>query len=243
MTQYQHPASRYQKHFRDHKNSRLVLGGLVIVIGALILVKKLGLLFFPFHVWPLFLVAIGVASGLKHNFRHFGAWVLIVLGILFSIPRFPVFGVMTTHLIAPFMLILLGIYLIVKKPRGYWHRFDSMTTTVDDDRIALDVTFGERNAVVTSKNFKGGTISNTFSETKLNLMQADSREPMILDVAVSFGTVDILIPSYWEVAFEVSNSFASVEDKRYMRAVSTDEQRTLIIRGHCSFGSINIKSL
>lgn len=240
---YQHPASRYAYRCRDHKTSRIAFGALIIAIGTLVLLKKLGLFLLPFHVWPLVLIAIGVYTGVKHRFRHFGSWALIALGILFSIPRFLIFGVLSTHLVAPLMLIVLGVYLIAKPRRRHWQRFHSMTTTVDEDILSLDVTFGERNAVVTSKNFKGGTVSNSFSETKINLMQADNTEPMILDVAVSFGTVDILVPSHWDVEFQVSNSFATVEDKRYMRVVSTDEKRTLIIRGNCSFGSINVKSL
>jgi len=240
---YQHPASRYAYRCRDHKTSRIAFGALIIAIGTLVLLKKLGLLILPFHVWPLILIAIGIYSGVKHRFRHFGSWALITLGILFSIPRFLVFGVLSTHLVAPLMLIVLGIYLIVKPRRRYWQKFHSMSTTVDEDVLSLDVTFGERNAVVTSKNFKGGTISSTFSETKLNLMQADSKEPMVLDVSVSFGTLDILIPSHWDVEFQVSNSFASVEDKRYMRVVNTEEKRMLIIRGNCSFGSIDIKTV
>ena len=240
---YQQPASHYRRHCKGNKNNRIAIGALVIIIGIILLAKRIGLFFFPFHVWPLILLAIGIYTGVKHNFRHFGSWVLIILGILFMIPRFFVFGVLSTHLVAPVLLIALGLYLIVRPRRNFRREYDFVNTAIDEDIINLDVSFGERNAVVTSHSFKGGTINNTFGEAKLNLMQADSTEPMILDVKVSFGSLEILMPSHWEVEFQVNNSFASVEDKRYMRMVATDERRMLIIKGNCSFGSIAVKSL
>ena len=234
---------RFPRHCRDHKNSRIALGTFVVLIGAILLLSRIGFFIFPFHVWPFILIAIGIYSGIKHNFSHMGSWVLIVLGILFAIPRFAVFGVMSTHLVAPLLLIVFGIFLILKPRRRYFRDYTKDFVTTDENSINLDVSFGERTSVVTSKNFKGGFVGNTFGETKLNLLQADSQEPMVLDLKVSFGAVEIIVPSHWEVEFQVSNSFASVEDKRYMRVVQSDEKKLLIVRGNCSFGSISVKTV
>lgn len=240
---YQQQEPQKSNHFSDRRNKRVFFGALVILIGIFILSKRLGLLFLPFHVWPLILLAIGIYIGVKHQFRNFGAWVLIALGILFMIPRFFVFGILTTHLIGPVLIILLGIYLIVKPSRRFMMERHSFTTANDEDLINLDVTFGERTSVVTSKNFKGGIINNTFGSTKINLLQAESAEPVILDLRISFGSVEILIPSHWDLEIQVENSFASVEDKRYLRTLPTEENKILILKGSCSFGSITIKSV
>jgi predicted membrane protein len=240
---YQQPLTRHSAQCSHSKNSRVALGALIVLIGGLILAKRLGLVFFSFPVWPLVVLSIGIYSGVKHNFRNLSSWVLITLGILFLIPKFMILGVPSKHLVAPVLLIMLGLYLIIRPARNFRRNHEFAPGATDDEVIHIDITFGERSSVVTSKNFKGGTISNMFSETKLNLMQADSPEPMVLDVKVSFGSLDILVPSHWDVEFQVANSFASVEDKRYLRVMAPEDKRTLVIKGSCTFGSVSIKSI
>ena len=223
-------------------NNKIVFGILIITIGLIILSKRLGLFFLHIHVWPMALLALGIYLGVKYQFRSFGAWVLITLGALFMIPRFVVFGILSTKLVLPILLVLLGIYIILR-PQKRWQELHNSISTLDDDTINLDVSFGERNAIVTSKNFKGGSINNTFGETKLSLTQADSNQTIVLNLKVSFGQVDILVPSHWDVEFQINNSFASVEDKRYLRVVDTAEKRQLILKGNCSFGSVTVKSV
>jgi predicted membrane protein len=230
-------------HCRNSKNSRIAFGTLIILIGVLILSKRLGLFILPFHVWPLILIAIGIYTGVKHQFRNFGSWALIALGVLFAVPKFWVLGVVSTHLVAPVILVLLGIYLIVTPRSHRWSRRNAMASTIENDVINLDATFGERTSVITSKSFKGGVVNNTFGSSKINLLQADSTEPIILDMKVSFGTVEVIVPSHWDIEFDINNSFASVEDKRYMRTTAGEEKRTLRMTGSCSFGSIMVKSV
>jgi len=116
-------------------------------------------------------------------------------------------------------------------------------TTNTEDTLNIDVAFGGRKSIVTSKNFKGGFVSTAFGGAEINLMQADSIETMYLDLKVSFGGVEIIVPSHWEVQIEVNPSFGSVEDHRMIRTASAGEdKRTLVLRGSCAFGSIEIKS-
>jgi len=237
------PNKRYSNHCENQSRNRYLWGGIIIAIGAFILAKRLGILVFPFHVWPLILVAIGIFSGVKHQFRNLGSWVLIALGILFTIPRFWVFGVLSTHLVAPVLLIVLGTYLVLRPSGRFRKTKDLALMPTDEDQLYIDVSFAERNEIVTSKQFKGGTVNNSFSETRLNLLQADSTETMQLDLKVSFGTVEILVPSHWEVDFQVSNSFANIEDKRLFPVVASESKRTLVLKGSCTFGSVTVKSL
>lgn len=236
-----------QMHFdrrcRHSKNNRYFFGAIIVLIGLFILSKRLGLFFFPVHIWPYILIAIGLYTGVRNQFRNFGSWVLIALGLLFAIPHFFVFGVLTNHLIGPVLIILLGVYLILQPNRRYYRQRQFTNTTLDEDYINLNVSFGEKSSFITSKNFKGGIINNTFGNAKVNLMQADSNEPMVLDMHVSFGAVDLLIPSHWELQLQVENSFSNIEDKRYMRVVQTEDKKILTIKGNCSFGAITVKSL
>ncbi len=78
---------------------------------------------------------------------------------------------------------------------------------------------------------------------KVNLLQADSDENMVIDLKISFGTVELLVPSHWDVVFDIGNSFSSIEDKRYMRVVPDGSKKILTLKGSCSFGSVTVKSI
>jgi hypothetical protein len=106
------------------------------------------------------------------------------------------------------------------------------------------VTFGGHKEVVTSKDFKGGSISTTFGGAEVNLMNADSTDKTIsLNMKVAFGGVELVVPSHWQVKNEISNTLGSVEDNRNIYTHGGgEEQTTLVLTGSCSFGSIEIKS-
>jgi hypothetical protein len=118
------------------------------------------------------------------------------------------------------------------------------TVTSEESQLNIDVTFGGHKEIVTSKEFRGGNINATFGGCEINLMQADSSvQPIILDLKVSFSGVEIIVPSHWDLQIEIEPSFGSVEDRRMIRTPNAGEERkTLILRGTCSFGSIEIKS-
>ncbi len=221
------------------KTDRIAFGVLVIGIGLILLLKKMDLLIYPVKLWPLILIAIGVYIGIKNSFRRTSSWALILIGVLFLIPRFWIYDVLSVHLVAPILLIALGLFLIFKPPHRHRPTYEALS---DADTLDIDVSFGERSTVVTSKNFKGGYVSSNFSETRINLFQADSTEPMRITLKVSFGSVEILVPAHWDVQLLVDNSLASVEDKRYMTGQMVTETRLLILDGSCSFGSIIVKS-
>jgi hypothetical protein len=107
------------------------------------------------------------------------------------------------------------------------------------------VTFGGRKEIVTSKDFRGGNISATFAGCEVNMIQADSTtQPMVINLKVSFGGVEIIVPSHWELQNEIEPTFGSVEDHRSIRtpASASEEKKVLVLRGSCNFGSIEIKS-
>jgi predicted membrane protein len=68
-----------------HHNSRTTVGAIILIIGSLLLIDQLNLFFIPdwLFSWPMILVAIGVYSGVKHNFRKPTAAIMILLGVAF----------------------------------------------------------------------------------------------------------------------------------------------------------------
>jgi predicted membrane protein len=107
-----------KKYSSPRNDGGIVFGFVILVIGLLLLLKKVGI-FIPSWVltWPMILIVIGVFTLIKHEFKSlFGAF-LLALGSYFLLKReFDLdFGI--DAYIFPTALIILGIYLITKKKK------------------------------------------------------------------------------------------------------------------------------
>jgi predicted membrane protein len=152
----------------------------------------------------------------------------------------------SSALMIPLALIIGGLVMVFRSKKSKdWHNNMEVVTS-NENTLNVDVTFGGRKEIVTSKEFKGGNISATFGGCEINMTQADAVEqPMVLNVKVSFGGVELVVPSHWELQNEIEPTFGSVEDHRAIRTSASsisEVKKVLILKGTCSFGSIEIKS-
>jgi hypothetical protein len=241
---------------KDRQGGRIIFGVVLAVIGVGLLLRMFNIL--PplfFHMrwgWPLVLIIIGLAMGAKHNFKNNAWWILVTIGVAHLIPAFYIGDVSSRKLLWPAMLILAGIFMITRKKgpsRFQQHRWhdgskDIAFRSVDADEVSIDVTFGGRKEIITSKNFRGGAIRASFAGVELNLGSAESHSgvPMVLDVSASFAGVEIIVPSHWDVQNEIRPMMGSVEDNRVIRmGESTTDRPKLIVRGSVNFGSVELK--
>ena len=116
------------------RTNRTLIGTIFIAAGALLLVKHLGLFFFPFWFfsWPMILIGFGVISGIKHNFRNPGSFIMIALGIFFLLGR--IIGFAFTHFFWPLILMAIGVRLLFGHERyfhGNWNRRSGYGPRVD----------------------------------------------------------------------------------------------------------------
>ena len=234
----------YREH---HPASRLFFGLGIAVVGILLLLKTLGILppFVRFS-WPLVVLVIGALIGIKNSFRGNAWWILMLVGIAHLIPAFHVMGRSSRHLVWPLGLVIFGL-MVAFRPRSARcrpHRANNIAHVTDDSRLIIDVTFGGRKEIITAKDFKGGDVSVSFGGSEINLTQADIvDDSAILNFNVSFGSVELIVPSNWEIINEIRPTMGSVEDDRVIHASGPGEVRKkLILQGNCSFGSIEIKS-
>ena len=118
----------------ENSNSRVVLAFVLIGIGSLWLLRKIGIyiewpnfylqnIFFPFKnmfsdlahfifSWPMILIIVGLV--LMAGKRSAGI-VLIVIGGIFLLPKIFVLPGLTFSMFFPVLLVTLGIALIVRK--------------------------------------------------------------------------------------------------------------------------------
>jgi predicted membrane protein len=104
------------------QNRRLGWGIFLLVLGAMFLMKNIGL-FMPFWVlsWHTILLALGLWFGYRKNFRAGGWVVMVLIGGIFTL-RDVVFFDISSYTTA-LVLIGLGLYLILK-PKKEMHFCD-----------------------------------------------------------------------------------------------------------------------
>ncbi len=235
---------------KQHNGGRIFFGAIVVIIGVLLLLRGL----FPeifstfsfYLTWPAILIIIGIGIGIKSRFRGAAPWVLMAIGTFYLVgPAF--WGTFfPRRIVWPSLLIVLGLLIILKRRGPRHNRFPDCQPmfTNGADTINVDISFAGRKEIVTSKNFQGGVIRASFAGAEINLAGADSQtQPMVLELHASFAGIELIVPSHWEVRNEINPTMGSVEDLRMIRTADTGgADKLLILRGSCSFGSIELKS-
>ncbi|TVP51592.1 MAG: hypothetical protein EA341_05010 [Mongoliibacter sp.] len=254
------------------KNNDITVGVILVLVGGVILLRTLGI-WFPSWVttWPMILIAIGAVISIKSNFKSgFGMFLIIFGSVAFAVKNFNLPFNIFPYMI-PIGLIILGIYLIIKRKSDHkafqdsfsesMKKFDksmgfnSDSSNTDEsepnfgykssdhaDYVDAQAIFTGIERRVLSKNLKGGKVSAIFGGTDIDLSQADILDGAAINVEVAFGGVKLIVPANWDLQINVTNIFAGVEDKRMYQPVPSGETKTLKIYGSVIFGGIEIKS-
>ncbi|MES2478401.1 MAG: DUF5668 domain-containing protein [Bacteroidota bacterium] len=250
-----------QTQQRNSNNTSVLFGIILAIAGVLFLLKQFKVIEFDFHIWPLFLIAGGVINGMKKGFSRPTPLILITVGIAFMIPDFTVAGVSSDKLFWPVLLIFSGLFIAFKpkKKHNYLNaerenfakRFDlnnpesdSANASTNENFLNIEAYFGGRKEIITSKQFSGCTATAICGGAEINLMQADNiNQPMVIDLRVVFGGIEIIVPSHWEIINEVDVLLGGIEDKRNLRTASDiGETKKLLLRGSVTFGGLELKS-
>ncbi len=142
------------KHTKEPGKGKSLAGMILLVIGAVLLVKQFGLFFFPDWLisWPLFLIILGVYLGAKNNFRNSSGVIMIIIGVAFLLGDIP--GLHIHNIAWPVMIICIGIWLILKRnnkldPRKWnhygedkwdWKEYGKPNEPVVDYKVESDAT-------------------------------------------------------------------------------------------------------
>lgn len=246
----------------ENRSGKAIAGFILLAIGSILLLKNFGF-YLPGWIisWPMALIALGLYTGSKNNFRNAGSYILLLIGGIFLIQRFFA-DIEVKDFLFPFLFILTGLWIIFGKRNkkrnsnlDWDKRIDpetkgkqpmiadaENTNYTGDDWIDSVSVFGGVKKIIMSKNFKGGDVVNIFGGAEINLMQADFIQPAVLDVTQIFGGTKILLPPHWIVQSEMAAIFGGIEDKRPQQVNSDNPQKIIIIKGTSIFGGISIVS-
>jgi len=235
----------------ENKNTvdkRVLLGGILIVLGGLFLLNTMNVLDFRFtnvvFSWPFIMLVIGLFV-LVNTEKKFLGGVLSGIGALFLLPRiFPQIDY-DGGIIIPLFLIILGTYIIIRKRKADpGSIFNSDSSRVNKDKIDDVSIFGGGTKIISSSNFQGGNITAIFGGSEINLINCQLAEgDNILDVLCVFGGTTIILPKEWNVVINVTSILGGFSNKAIRNpSVVIDQSRTLHIKGLAMFGGGEVKT-
>jgi predicted membrane protein len=233
----------------NFRNGR-ALGGLVIItVGTLLLVKKMGV-DLPGWIfsWEMILITIGIYIGARHRFKDLKWLIPVAIGVAFLIGD--EINMDIHRYIWPIIIIAIGLVMILrphrtKRSEEYWRDFGVQNNERSaEDYIDSTTIFGGTKKNIISKDFKGGESFCMFGGAEINLMQADINGRVVIELTQVFGGTKLVVPPHWKLQTEeVVSIFGGLDDKRpIIQSASVDDSKVLILRGTCLFGGIDIKS-
>ncbi len=230
-------------------DKRITLGIILIIIGGLFLLNSLDIVDFRvsriIFSAPFILFIIGILIMVNSGKRALGG-ILAGVGFIWLLPRiFPDidFG---PNLFIPVILILLGVYMIIKHSQKKTEN-DSFISDefVKKDFIDDVSVFGGGNKIIRSDNFKGGSITAIFGGSEIDLTNCKLADgTSIIDIVAIFGGTTIIVPQNWDVQLNVTPLFGGFSNKSLkIPNLEVDKTRTLIIKGVAIFGGGEVKTI
>lgn len=235
---------RHGGHRHHHRGHGVIPGLVLIAWGALLLLREQGVIdpaLRAFDLWPLVIIGVGlsIAVGRRRLGSALVGLAIMLLGAGMLAQRLG-YAVGGTHL-WPVLLIAAGLGVIwngAARRRGGPRVANEQ---VSADSVQRSVTMGGLALVVDSQRFRGGALSVTMGEIKLDLRRASIEgEEAALDLSLTMGGVELYVPSNWQVVSDVSPFMGVVEDKTEPRPDAAGVQRRLVLRGKITMGSVTI---
>jgi predicted membrane protein len=244
---------------KGKNRGKLITGLLIMLFGVLFLMREMDVNV-PRWIFsaPTILMAIGLVILIQHKFQKTSGYIVFAIGLIWRLNKsFP--DMINMRIIIPCAIIIFGLSMIYKakfgksKSRKNWNKLnddpkfssffgDGKSQYAPEDFIDAVSIFGAVKKNVTTKNFKGADLFTLFGGTEINLSHADIQQKAFIDLTTIFGGAEIIVPSDWNVQSEIVSILGGVEDNRAARAVDTENQKTLVLKGTCVFGGVEIKS-
>ena len=227
------------------------LGILMIVLGAAFLISRTASL--PFELWdilwPAALLGAGIAWAIENRSLFClgiaGAGLYFLLANLGNAMPFP----LDFNTIWPLALILAGLDVLLPrlfpsifhgiKPFAGSHRFNENSVSKYDlcnGFLSSETVFGEKHYSVESCEISGSDIQTVFGRCTIDLSRCSFAADAVLLVEVTFGQLQLILPSSARVISKVESAFGSTD---IIGAPDTDAAM-VILRGKVSFASLEI---
>ncbi len=230
---------------------RIALGLILVLAGALLLFKNLGMLPYYFSDaifnWPMLVMLIGVLSMINRKNKT-GGLIIFLVGSYFWLDDYLNIDLHWAQTFWPVFIILIGIYILIKHSgKSTWKVSQKKMIEGGNgidyiDEVAI---FGGGDRNVNSISFKGGKLTCIFGGTDINFANAQlvNEETAVLEVLCIFGGFSLKVPKDWTVHSEVTPILGGFGDDRGVSELHPDPRKVLVIKGLVIFGGGDVKNI
>ncbi|HEX7367680.1 MAG TPA: hypothetical protein VF273_11320 [Pelobium sp.] len=168
---------------RPKQHAKKVLGAAILIIGLALLANQMGADLPNWLLsWPMFLIVLGITSGIKHQFRTSGWIIMTLIGVVFLAEKiFPALSV--SQYTWPLILIGLGIFFIFgksfkthdcKRRKRWQQRYGNPNDNINDNFAYAEVPKNEEPATAQTEYHVAGEefidSVSVFGGTKKNIL-------------------------------------------------------------------------
>jgi predicted membrane protein len=200
----------------ERRSGGKMFGFVVAVVGTLLLLERLGKIAWDvWDLWPLLLVVLGISI-------LWGGFCKVHVG----------------RRAAPEQVFEASLG---GSGRGSAGPGPSSSQTDTESTINVSTTFGGISRVVTSQDFRGGSISTIMGGCDIDLRGAAIAGPQaVLHISAVFGGVELRVPDSWKVTSEINPVLGGVE----VKTPHTHGQgaKTLLLTGSVVLGGVEVTS-
>lgn len=113
--------------------------------------------------------------------------------------------------------------------------------THTEDTISISSAFSGAARRITSKNFRGGSVTANFGGVQLDLSEAElAGDEVTLDIRAFLGGVELLVPKGWDVETELSTVMGGITDERSAPGERAGNGPRLRITGSVFLGGLSL---
>jgi predicted membrane protein len=213
-----------------------VIGVVAVVVGSVLMLDRFGILNAGnvLRFWPVILIVVGLNNIIRDRTRGglVGGGMMVIFGTIFLATQF---GYVRWSQTWPIIIIGWGLLLIwdALRPKAY------PSAQLDGSGRAV---FGSVEKQIVAQDFREASVESVFGSTEVDFIRAEMAEDKaFLNVSCVFGSVEVRIPTHWNVIIEANAVFGASENKT-RPPVPTPTPKTLVIRGDAVFGSIEVKN-
>ena len=230
---------------RDSNHPRMLLGGLIILLGIFFLLAEMDIVEFRdlIRLAPSLLIVAGAWI----LFRRRGGNPILVGGLLVAIGSWYLLGYL--NIIPggmwPVIVMAVGVFMIFSASSRHRKR-DEDGERVPDTRdqtspwISVMAVLGAAQRGCNAKEFQGGELTAVMGGAEIDLRHASiGAEPAVIDGFAFWGGIEIKVPRDWTVENRGVALLGYFGDKTNQTG---DADKRLIIKGHAIMGGIEIKN-
>ena len=220
---------------------RAFFGVTIAAFGGVLLLKNLEIIKFDnWHVfwgtvWAASLVLAGlmtIFSSRRVSLRVWGL-LLMTIGVSIGLGAYGVINISVWKIFWPVMLIAIG--LIVSVGSG-GHKRSKKSVADDSGNEKIAIFYGEESRV--KGDYTGGSATAIFGGVELDLRRANIKDGAVIDIFTFCGGVSISLPDDVIVKNEVRGILGGSE---YKTVSKSSAKKTIILRGECVLGGLEVK--